>query len=565
MTRPPLSVLIAIGAFAVTGITQASLQLVRAGGLIETATKDDRFTVTRKDAPRRGSLFTADFKPLAQDVAAWELSVRFTRVPKSRAFFAELSAAAGIPEADLERLSDTRDVETWPGELNHGQADAVELVKTRWRADGVSVAAAPLRSYPFGIDAAAVSGTLDKGVKARGLEGALDDRLKGSEGRRIGLVDRTGAFEPARLDGSSHPRKDGDDVVTTIDSALQRTASESVRGAVAANDAVSGSVIVMKPDTGEILAMAGAPSFNPVTPTSKVGGERISGIAAPYMSRIEPGSMMKILTLGKALDAGVVKPGDTYYCNGELAINRVSKVRCDDHHGVRAHGLIGLDLAIARSCNVSAARWAMMVGRKPFFDYLDSLGLFQPTDLKLPAEVQGSINRKDYAWKLQLADLGFGQSLTCTPAELASAFCSLGNSGVRMPPRLVNKIGNSVQPPSTGKRVMSTKSAETVLGYMKGVFDDPHGTGRELRLPGYELAGKTGTAQKRNGGGGYVSNFVGFVPADHPVAMILVMIDNPRNGNYYAASVAGPVFKHLAEAVIRRYHLPPTRSDTIAP
>ena len=145
--------------------------------------------------------------------------------------------------------------------------------------------------------------------------------------------------------------------------------------------------------------MSGAPSFNPNAPASKVAGERISGIAAPYMSRIEPGSMLKVLTLGKALDAGVVKPGDTYYCKGELAINNVSKVRCDDHHGNRAHGLIGLDKAIAESCNVSAARWAMMIGRKPFFDFLDSLGLFKPTELKLPAEVHGSINRDDYAWR----------------------------------------------------------------------------------------------------------------------------------------------------------------------
>src|SRR5579862_3324323 len=185
MAKPPLSVVIAVGAFTVTGITQASLQLVRAGGLIDTATKDDRFTVTRTDAPRRGSLLTADLKPIAQDVAAWELSVRFTKVPKTRAFFAELSAAAGIPEADLERLSDTSDVETWPSELNHGQADAVEQVKTRWRADGVSVAAAPLRSYPFSTDAAAVSGTLDRGVQARGLEGAYNVQLSGTEGKRI--------------------------------------------------------------------------------------------------------------------------------------------------------------------------------------------------------------------------------------------------------------------------------------------------------------------------------------------------------------------------------------------
>src|SRR5579871_3933797 len=126
MPRPPLSVTIAIGAFAATGVTQASLQLVRANGLIARATRDDRFTVTRVDPPRRGSVLTADMKPLAQDIAAWELSVRFTKVPKSRGFFAELAAAAGIPEADLERLSDTSDVETWPGELDHNQAEAVE-------------------------------------------------------------------------------------------------------------------------------------------------------------------------------------------------------------------------------------------------------------------------------------------------------------------------------------------------------------------------------------------------------------------------------------------------------
>ncbi len=275
--------------------------------------------------------------------------------------------------------------------------------------------------------------------------------------------------------------------------------------------------------------------------------------------------MLKILTLAKALDAKVVKPGDSYYCKGELAINNYSRVRCDDHHGNRAHGLVTIEKAIAVSCNVSAARWAMAIGKDPFFAFLESLGLFDQTELNLPGEVKGSVNRHDYAWKLQLANLGFGQSLTCTPVELASAFCSLGNDGVRMPPRLVSRIGLNPAPAPHGKQVMSVESANTVLGYMKGVFDETYGTGHDLSLPGYELAGKTGTAQKRNSGGGYVSNFVGFIPVDHPVALVLVMVDHPRQGGYYGASVAGPVFKHMAEAVIRRYHLPPTRSVTVAP
>src|SRR5579872_5487577 len=123
MPRPPLSISIAIGVFVATGLTQASLQLFRGRGLIQRAIADDRFTVTRIDAQRRGSLLTADLKPLAQDLAAWELSVRFSKVPKSRAFFAELAAASGIPEADLERLDSSKEVETWPTELNHDQAE----------------------------------------------------------------------------------------------------------------------------------------------------------------------------------------------------------------------------------------------------------------------------------------------------------------------------------------------------------------------------------------------------------------------------------------------------------
>ncbi len=266
MSRPPLPVSVAVGVFVVTGFTQASLQLFRGHAVIEKAIADDRFTVTRIDAPRRGSILTADLKPLAQDIAAWELSVKFPKVPKSRSFFAELSAASGVPESDMERLSSTTDVETWPTELTHDQAELVSQVKTRWRADGVSVAASPVRSYPFGLAGAPISGTEDKGVQARGLEGEFESVLRGSPGKRIGLVDRTGSFEPARLDGSSHPPKDGQDVVTAIDSSLQASAAEEVRAVVASKDAVSGSVVVMNPKSGEFLAMAGAPSFNPASP-----------------------------------------------------------------------------------------------------------------------------------------------------------------------------------------------------------------------------------------------------------------------------------------------------------
>ena len=545
--------------FTGTALTQGSLQLFRSREVISDALANNHFTVTRREVPRRGSILTADHKPLAEDTAGWQVAVKFSKVPQCRGFYGDLSMATGIPEAEFERLSDSERVQTWPDTLDSREAEAVNRVKTLWRADGLSVVPSPTRNYPFGQGGAAVTGTMDPGRAARGLEGEFDAALRGVPGTRIGLVDRTGAFEPARLDGSSREKQDGADIVTTIDSELQAAAIRVLSQTVSENDAVSGSVVIMDPKTGDVLAMVGFPSFNP-NGEPGAPGERISGLVAPYMGRIEPGSMLKVLTLAKALDAKVIDPKADFDCTGELTVWADKKVRCDSHHGNRAHGEVDAEKAIAVSCNCSAARWALKIGRKPFFDYLASLGLFHPTGLNLPGEVKGSIDRNDPAWGLQLADLGFGQSMTCTPLELASAMASLGNEGVRMQPRLVERVGDKLCPPVPLGRSMSASSAQTVLGYMRGVFDKPYGTGHSLRLPGYDLAGKTGTAQRKNSGAGYVSNFVGFVPAEKPRAMILVMIDNPRKGAYYGSAVAGPVFKLLAEAAIRRYQIPPSQA-----
>jgi cell division protein FtsI/penicillin-binding protein 2 len=177
----------------------------------------------------------------------------------------------------------------------------------------------------------------------------------------------------------------------------------------------------------------------------------------------------------------------------------------------------------------------------------------------LPFEANGLFNYDEYAKPLQLATLGFGQSISTTPICLASAFCMLANHGIQMKPRLIAKVGDKVMPPvSTGRR-LSADAADKTIGLMEAVVQDKSGTGYTLRIPGYRLAGKTGTAQRIGGGakGGYVSNFVGFVPAPNPKAMILVMINNPKGGAYYGASVAGPVFENLARSVIRRYHIAP--------
>jgi cell division protein FtsI/penicillin-binding protein 2 len=273
--------------------------------------------------------------------------------------------------------------------------------------------------------------------------------------------------------------------------------------------------------------------------------------------------MFKVMTLAKALDLHKLDIHAHLNCSGQILVQG-RLVHCDSHHGNRAHGPVDAEKAIAKSCNVSAATWAMRIGHDEMVKYLEDLNLLKPTGVGLPFEAGGSFNYGEYAKTLQLATVGFGQSITATPLGLASAFCMLANHGKQMKPRLVAKVGNRVIPPvSTGQRV-SVEAADTTMEIMESVIQDKSGTGFSLRIPGYVLAGKTGTAQRvnRKTGGGYISNFVGFVPAPNPKAMILVMINNPKAGAYYGAAVAGPVWENLAKSVIRRYHIPP--NDTMA-
>jgi cell division protein FtsI/penicillin-binding protein 2 len=275
------------------------------------------------------------------------------------------------------------------------------------------------------------------------------------------------------------------------------------------------------------------------------------------MAQLEPGSTFKILTLAKALDAGKVKMTDTIMCRGEFHPTESSTVHCDAHHGNRAHGLLDPIKAIAKSCNVCAGMWALKVGREDMIEYVEDLGLLEKTQIGVPGEVHGLFRRDEYAKILQTAHVGFGQSITATPLALTSAFSMLANDGVRMQPRLIKKIGTQDMPIAKGKKIVSAEVAHQVEEAMEAVIESDAGTGKTLRVPGYRLGGKTGTAEKVGSKPrGYVSNFIGFVPVEQPRAVIMVMVNNPKVG-YYGAVVAGPPFKTMAENVIRRMNIPP--------
>lgn len=547
-----------MGLVALAAYSQASVQVIRRGDVLARASASNKFVQSVVDSAKRGRILCADGRPLAQDDDSYTLQIDFQKVPHSEGFFADLAAATGTPASEFRELALAgKGNVVWHTPLSLDQSSKVRDVKTTWRANGLSIQRSGNRSYMLAEAAADIVGQIKDDKAQSGLELSQNTALAGKDGKTVGLVDRTGAFLPMRLDKQgSLPKTDGVDITTTIDFDLQQAASRAIQKAVDAHGASQGVAIVMDPHTGDILAMSCWPTFDPTLDgekTSKMA--RTSDINPATQSAFEPGSTFKLLTLAKALDKGVVKPTDHFICRGSETVGKKT-FQCDKHE---SHGDMLMADAIAKSCNVTASRWSRKVGHDDFVNYIENLGLLDKPGIGLPYEAHGRFSFNDPAKELQLALVGFGQAINVTPCSLAGAFCMIGNEGKLMFPRLIAKIGTKEFPPEESMQVVKPQSAELVLKCMEAVIDSPEGTGHDLRIPGYRLAGKTGTAQTigRGGSDGHVSNFVGFVPAQNPKALILVMVDHPTNG-YYGAVVAGPVFQDLAREVIRRYNIPRT-------
>lgn len=547
VTRPIGGFLIA--GFLIAAGTQANVQLINRKSVMHNANEFGRYKVKDKQFAQRGAIYSADGRVLAQNQDVYQLQLFYDRLPKSPGFFAELSLATGISVDDLRRpamLGETK--QAWRDPIRGEEASAIRSLMRRWNADGVSLEKALVRSYPLGFAASGVVGLLRADGPVNGLEVSLDKELGGKNAEVKGFIDRTGAFMAVE-DGEIQKLVQGQDVTLTLDSILQFEASMAVRHAVETNNAASGAAVVIDPKTGDILAMANYPTFDPAGKMRE--GEDMN---VAYRGLFEPGSTFKVMTLAKALDAGVCGQHDRLQCGGSITVPGKT-IRCS--HG--AHGDIDWEKAIAESCNVAASTWAQKIGWQGMRDYIEDLGLLETTDIGLPWEEKGRHSESDPARPMQLANNGFGQAMNATPIELASAYASLANGGLRMKPRLIAKIGEKEQPIREGGQVFSAGVADYVRDLMIATIEKDFGTGKGLRIAGYQLAGKTGTAQKFQGGRmkGYVANFVGMVPAHEPKAVVLVMIDDPKAGSYYGGSVAGPVFTQLAKTIIRRYGIAP--------
>ncbi|MBX7131497.1 MAG: penicillin-binding protein 2 [Fimbriimonadaceae bacterium] len=541
--------------FVAAGLSQARVQVLDRATVLYQAEETRRYVVSRTELARRGTIYSADGKIVAQSEDAFVLGVDYSKAPHSPGFFMALGAAAGIAPTEISQPAAAGlKSRVWRQRMTSEQAAEVQAVKQSWRADGVSLHRDMRRLYPLSESMACVVGTVRDGNPLSGIELGENAVLEGRNGLQAGMVDRTGAWLPSRMSETKRSRQNGQSVTLTVDSVLQVEATQAVRQAVEKTKAERGVAIVMDPKTGSVRAMACWPTYDPSGSNLQLG--RYSDLNPAFQSIYEPGSTFKVLTLAKALDEGVVTPGSTVACGGTLKLNKYWAIHCDREHG--AHGTSGIERAIAKSCNVSAATWALKVGYNDMVHYVEDLGLLERPGTGMPGEVRGQFNYKEYAKPLQIAQVGFGQSLSSTPLALCSAYAMLANGGVRMHPRVLDEVGGVRQPIAKGETILKPETADRVLHLMESVIQSDEGTGSKLRIPGYRLAGKTGTAQKIGGGksGGHVASFVGFVPAQEPHAVILVMIDQPKGAQYYGGQVAGPVFRQLAQAVIRRDRIP---------
>ncbi|MFM9873016.1 MAG: peptidoglycan D,D-transpeptidase FtsI family protein [Fimbriimonadaceae bacterium] len=544
----PIGVLLMIG-FVMAALSQANVQVVNRKNVMNMAFEKGRYEIEDDLMARRGSLLSSDGRILAQNQDVFDFQLIYKSLPKSPGFFSELSLATGISVSDLQEPALLgQKSRKWRTPLGGEEARAVRSIMRKWNADGVSLQKILRRDYPLGYAASGIVGLVRSDGAINGLERSLDKDLGGQNGEAKGFIDRTGAFMPV-VDQDLKKLVQGKDVTLTVDSVLQFEASEAIKHSVQSNKADNGAIIIYEPGTGNILAMSNWPTFDP---NASIGENEDLNVA--YRGLYEPGSTFKIMTLAKALETGVYGQHDHIQCSGSYQVPG-KLIRCS--HG--AHGDVDWEKAIAESCNVAASQWALKIGKEDMRSYIEQLGLLDKPGLGLPWETGGMHQKNDPAVMQQLAVNGFGQSLNATPVALASAYACLANGGVRMKPRLIAKMGEQEMPIQEAGRIVRPEVAEYVRQLMVSTIEKDFGTGKGLRIAGYQLAGKTGTAQRLQKGGqkGYVASFVGMVPAYQPKAVVLVMINNPTAGSHFGGSVAGPVFAEMAKTVIRRYGIAP--------
>ena len=427
---------------------------------------------------------------------------------------------------------------------------------------GIHSVTEPKRFYPNGSLASHVLGYVGiDGEGLGGLEHSYNSKIKGEPGELFLERDATGrAYESYEI-----PAKAGQTVLLTIDQTIQYHAERALQDAVQRSHAKSGTAIVLDPRTGEILALANAPTFDP----NKVSDSSAEARSNWALQNIyEPGSTFKIVAYSAAIDRGLAKPDDHIDC--QMGAITVAGRVVHDH---KPFGVLTLAEALAKSSNVGAIKLGIRVGDESMYDYITRYGFGRRTGIELMGETPGILRKVDHWQPSSIGSIAMGQEVGVTPLQMVAAFGSVANNGVRIAPHLVREVRNAngsvvYTAQAEQHRVIKAETAIALRGMLEGVT--LHGTAKKAQMDGYSAAGKTGTAQKidpRTKGYSstkFVGSFVGFAPVSNPQVAIIVVIDEPT-GAYHGGDVAAPVFREIAEQILPALGVEPDIETTAVP
>ncbi len=533
------------------------LQVVHAPELQKRADQQRQRVV--KLAPQRGSIFDRNGDPLAVSLAAESLYADPVFIEDPAAAAKKLAKLLDSSERELKKQLASKKRFVW---LQRQMEPSLAKKVRDLKITGLHFVTERKRYYPQANTASHVLGFT--GLDPKGLEGIeleYDRVLQGEPGRLISFHDARGrglASEDQAVQGGTP----GHNLFLTLDRSLQFVAEKELKKAIKENDAAGGTVVMMEPASGRILALASYPDYNPnMAGKFRASARRNRAVCDMY----EPGSTFKPFILAAALEEGLVRPGQKIYCeNGRYSVGGKT-IR--DH---KKYKKLTLEETLKFSSNIGFAKIGKALERDRVYSYISRFGFGERTGIDLPGEVGGLLRDPSRWFEIDLAAISFGQALSITPIQLVTATAVFANGGLLVEPYLVEKVTDadgrvvSQHLPEVRRRVVSERTAGLVRSMMVGVTE-PGGTGTKGAVPGYQVAGKTGTAQKVDPvTGGYsidkrVSSFVGFVPADNPAIVMAVVIDEPK-GVTYGGVVAAPAFATIAGQTLSHLNVLPKGS-----
>ena len=506
--------------------------------------------------PKRGALFDRTGEPLALSMESQSVYARPRRIDDADKLSRRLAPILKLRVNDVEEKLVAKKPFVWiKRQVSSADAEKIQALN----AEGIGMFYEPNRHYPQGQLAGQLIGFV--GLDSEGLEGLelkYNDYIRGETGSSVAERDALGRRVLVQgVEGLRIPP--GSDLHLTLDTSIQHMAEKELETAILKYRAKAGVVIVVEPFTGEVLALANYPSFDPNSYNKHSPDERRNRAVT---DSFEPGSTFKTILAAAALEEGVVGKEDLFYCEmGRYSY--AGKIIHDTH----PHGWLSFAKILQVSSNIGITKVAEKLKKERFFKYIEKFGFGEPTGIDVPGEVGGLVRRPENWAAIDLATHGFGQGISTTPLQMVMAYAAVANGGFLMRPYVMRRVVGGKgevlvkNQPYVVRRVISEKTAATLATMLQDVTTEG-GTGKMANIDGFSVAGKTGTAQKADPiNGGYaakkrVASFVGFVPANKPRLVALVLIDEPEV-NVYGGVVAAPVFRNVAQGALRHFAVAP--------